>query len=55
MGSQGAVEKNPEKPESVHLAEIVKYTYTQNLPPVPTTGESFDLPFVFLCEYRLLV
>ena len=39
MGSQGAVEKNPEKPESIHLAAIVKYTYTQNLPPVPTTGQ----------------
>ncbi|KAI4529282.1 hypothetical protein MG293_020530 [Ovis ammon polii] len=39
IGSQGAVEKNPEKPESVHFAPIVKYTYTQNLPPVPTMGQ----------------
>lgn len=47
MGSQGAEEKNSEKPESVCLAVIVKYTYTQNLPPVVPMGQVSGTCFRF--------
>ena len=40
IGSQGTVEKNPEKPESVCLAVTVKHTQVQTPPPAPSRGPS---------------